>query len=61
MKTLKCDLCDHAVSGETFENWMEALKPHYMEVHADVMNDQSKGREDMMKWLEENRKRFDSV
>ena len=39
MKTLKCDLCDVTVAGETFEEWMNALRPHYIEAHADVMND----------------------
>ena len=59
MKTLKCDLCDVTASGETFEDWMQALRPHYMEAHADVMNDSSRSREEMEKWMSENRKRFD--
>lgn len=29
MKILKCDLCEKTAQGETFEAWMEALKPHY--------------------------------
>ena len=37
MKTLKCDLCNHEAQGETFEEWMNALKPHYAQAHADVM------------------------
>lgn len=61
MKTLKCDLCDATAEGETFEAWMEALKPHYMEAHADVMNDPNKGKEDMMKWMVENKARFDAI
>ena len=36
MKTLKCDLCDHEAQGETFEDWMRALMPHYMDAHAAV-------------------------
>ncbi len=60
MKTLTCDLCDHEARGETFEKWMEALKSHYIEAHADVMNDPSKGEADMKKWMEENKTRFDS-
>ena len=31
MKTLKCDLCEHEAQGETFEAWMEALRPYYGE------------------------------
>ena len=61
MKTLNCDLCEHAVSAETFEEWMKALQPHYMKAHSDVMSDPSKGKEEMMKWMEENKKRFDNA
>ena len=65
MKTLKCDLCDHEAQGETFEAWMEALKPHYMQAHADVMSahagNPEKMKEEMGKWMEENKARFDSV
>ena len=61
MKTLTCDLCDHEASGATFEAWMEALKPHYMEAHADVMKDSSKTQEDMMNWMADNKARFDAA
>jgi hypothetical protein len=61
MKTLKCDLCDATAEGETFEEWMKALHPHYMEVHADVMKDSSKTEADREKWMVENKARFDAV
>ncbi len=61
MKTLTCDLCDHETRGETFEDWMNALRPHYMEAHADVMNDPSNGQEQMEKWMAENKARFDAA
>lgn len=61
MKTLKCDLCDATAEGETFETWMQALMPHYMAAHADVMNDTSKTAEDRQKWMEENKERFDVI
>ncbi len=61
MTTLICDLCEHEGQGETFEKWMEALKPHYMEAHADIMNDPSKTSEDMQKWMTKNKVRFDSA
>ena len=61
MKTLKCDLCDHEARGETFEDWMRALMPHYMEAHADVMNDPGKGEEERVRWMAENRARFDAA
>lgn len=61
MKTLKCDLCDVTASGETFEEWMESLRPHYAIAHAEVMTDPTKTKEDMMQWMVENRARFDST
>lgn len=59
MKTLKCDLCDVTAEGESFEDWMQALHPHYMEAHADVMKDSSKTKEDMERWMKENKERFE--
>ena len=61
MKTLKCDLCEVTAEGETFEGWMQALHPHYMEAHADVVSDSSKTKEDVEKWMKENKERFDAV
>ena len=61
MKTLSCDLCDVTAGGETFEEWMTALRPHYMEAHADVMNNASHTKEDMEKWMMENRTRFEAA
>lgn len=61
MKTLKCDLCEVTAKGETFEAWMEALKPHYFEAHADVMKDSSKTKEDMQEWMTENKTRFETA
>jgi hypothetical protein len=65
MKTLKCDLCEATAEGETFENWMKALMPHYMEAHGDVMkgkanltDEEKKGEQ--MKWMAENKVRFDA-
>lgn len=61
MKTLKCDLCDATATGETFEDWMTALRPHYMEAHADVMSDPSRGKAEMEQWMADNRARFDAA
>ena len=65
MKTLQCDVCDYVAQGETFEEWMNALKPHYAEAHADIMASK-KGtpeemRAEMMRWVAENKARFDAV
>ena len=63
MKTLKCDLCDHEAQGETFEEWMNALKPHYAEAHAEVMKGKAglsfeEQKAEMQKWMDENKARF---
>ncbi len=59
MKTLTCDLCEVTAKGETFEAWVKALHPHYMEAHADVMKNSKEG--DGQKWMVENKVRFDAV
>jgi len=66
MKTLKCDLCEFEAQGETFEEWMNAMKPHYAEAHADFMRQQSKNSREkqmaeMQKWITENKRRFEST
>ena len=61
MKILKCDLCEVTAQGETFEEWMKALMPHYMQAHADVMNDPSKTTEDQQKWMVDNKARFETA
>ena len=66
MKTLKCDLCEVTAEGETFEVWMKALMPHYMQAHADVMkrkaglSDEEKKTE-QQKWMVENKARFEAA
>lgn len=61
MKTLKCDLCEVTAEGETFEEWMKALHSHYSEAHAEVMKDPRHTKEDMEKWMAENKARFDAA
>ena len=61
MKTLTCDLCKYEARGETFEEWMNALKPHYMQAHPEVMNDSNKTKADMDEWMAENKARFEAV
>ena len=61
MKTLKCDLCSHEAQGETFEEWMRALMPYYLEAHADIMNNPKNGEEERERWMAENRARFNAA
>lgn len=63
MKTMKCDLCDFEAQGETFEEWMSALKPHYAAAHADFMKERSvlpetQQKAEMEQWMTENERRF---
>lgn len=65
MKTLKCDLCDAIAQGETFEEWMRALMPHYMQAHAEVMQGKAgltdaEQKAEQQKWMVENKARFDA-
>lgn len=60
MKVLTCDLCDYEAQGNTFEEWMQALHPHYVEKHADVMSNAAHTEEDMKRWMQDNKKRFDA-
>lgn len=66
MKTMTCDMCDFEAQGETFEAWMNALKPHYAEAHKDFMQEQmQKSQEEQMasmkKWMDENKARFEAL
>jgi len=61
VKTLKCDLCEETAEGGTFDAWMQALMPHYVAAHADVMHDSSKTNEDLEKWMAANRARFEAA
>ena len=66
MKSLRCDLCEYEAQGETFGEWMNAMKPHYAEAHADVMMSKSNLTEEekmqeMQKWVAENKAKFDAV
>jgi len=66
MKTLKCDLCDHTAQGETFEEWINALKPHYGEVHSEIMKSKAnlteeEQKQEMEKWMADNKARFEAA
>ena len=64
MKKVKCDLCDHTVEAETFDEWMQKLQPHYMEAHAEFMKEkanlpQDQQQAEMQNWMKENKERFE--
>ena len=59
MKTLSCDMCDKAFSAETFDEWFELMKGHYMSDHADMMaSNANKSKEEGMKWMADMKANF---
>ena len=62
MKTLSCDICDKNFSADSFEQWFEQMKRHYMSDHADVMaNNATKSKEDGMKWMADMKAKFEAL
>jgi hypothetical protein len=61
MKQLSCDLCDTIAQGETFHEWMQAIMPHYVEKHAEVMNDATKTDDDKKERMKVNNQRFEEA
>lgn len=62
---MKCDLCEFEAQGETFEEWMNNLKPHWAVAHEDIMQEkmalsEEEQKADMKKWMDENKARFDT-
>jgi len=59
-------MCDHEAQGETFGEWMNNLKPHYTEAHAEVMKGKAdltpeQQKTEMQKWMDENKARFEAA
>lgn len=66
MKTMNCDACDTSFSAENFEGWVEQMKPHYAQAHADVMASHATGNEEenmkkMKEWMDQAKQRWESV
>lgn len=66
MKTLQCDLCEATAQGETFEQWMENMMPHYKEAHGDMMKSMSELPEEEQQakkaeWMKEMGAKFDAA
>jgi hypothetical protein len=59
MKTVPCDYCDAAISGNTFDEWMEAAKAHYGTNHTDKIVHITK--ETKMNWVAASKLKFDSA
>jgi hypothetical protein len=59
------DLCDHVEQGETYEAWMNALKPHCREAHSDVMKNKTgtidEIKREMEQWMADNKARFEAA
>ena len=60
MKTMSCDLCNATFSADSFDQWCELMKEHYMSAHADFMAD-NHSKEDGLRWMETMKAKFDSL
>ncbi|MEZ4200008.1 MAG: DUF1059 domain-containing protein [Candidatus Paceibacterota bacterium] len=59
MKTITCLDCEQQFSGETKESIMQAMMPHYMADHKDVME---AGNEEKKKvWFQEFGQRWEAA
>jgi len=55
-------MCDKDFSADTFDEWFEQMKHHYMSDHADVMaNNANKSREEGMKWMADMKAKFETL
>ena len=62
MKTMPCDICEKEFSGKTFEEWFEQMRVHYVNDHADFMEqNKDKPKEEGMKWMADMRAKFESL
>ena len=59
MKTITCLDCDHKFSGNTAEEVMEAMMPHYLKDHKDVLDADTQEQRDG--WFSEFNRRFDTA
>ena len=59
MKTITCLDCDQEFAGETPEQVMEQMMPHYMNDHKDIMDAGTEEQRDG--WLVEFNKRWDAA
>ena len=59
MKTITCLDCEQQFSGDTPEEVMEAMMPHYLTDHADIMD---AGTEELRDgWFVEFNRRWDAA
>lgn len=59
MKTITCIDCDMQFSGETKEELMKNMHPHYQEAHQDVMK--AANEEKMKAWFVELDSRWNNA
>lgn len=62
MKTMPCDICGKLFSAETFEDWFEQMKVHYMAEHTDFMQqNRNKPKEEGERWMADMRAKFEAL
>jgi hypothetical protein len=62
MKTMACDQCEQTFSADSFEDWFEQAKHHYMSDHADLMAaNASKSKEEGLAWMANMKAKFEAL
>ena len=62
MKSLQCDACAFEAQGNTFEEWFKAMRIHYANDHADLMEAmQQQPKEEGTRWMAAAKARFDAA
>lgn len=66
MKTMSCDNCDATFSAETFQAWVELMKPHYAQEHKEFMASKAslspeEQQKEMQQWFAEQETRFNQL
>jgi len=59
MKEMRCLECDEKFKAENPEAMMQAMMPHYMEKHAEIMKDGTE--EGKKKWMEKFNKAWEEA
>ncbi|NVK25956.1 MAG: hypothetical protein HWE10_13600 [Gammaproteobacteria bacterium] len=62
MKTMPCDLCSKPFTADTFDEWFKLMQTHYMEEHADFMEQaKNKTKEEGMQWMADMKAKFEAL
>ena len=62
MPTMSCDQCEQEFTADTFDEWFQRMRQHYMADHADFMKaSANKSKEEGMKWMADMKAEFEAL